>query len=276
MSEAEGLEGAPERGGMLRRVLAMKQKLRSGGTVLGAWVSLTDPAATEILGRTGFDFLMFDTEHCPWNLESVQASMMALNGTDTVPIVRVPWNDHVRIKQMLDLGVEGIMAPMVNSVAECQAFIAACKYPPAGRRGMGPRRASNYYRNIQDYLAVANEAIFCMPQIEHIDTVDVLDEFFAVPGVDAVAIGPNDLSGTVGLLRQLDHPTVRGALDKIIAAGARHNIPVFLGINTPAAAQRDLVARGVRVLTVTSDLELMAAGSRTALQATRDALGAGG
>jgi 2-keto-3-deoxy-L-rhamnonate aldolase RhmA len=276
MSEAAGLESVSQNVGTLRRALALKQRLRNGGTIIGAWLGLTDPAAAEILGQVGFDFLMIDTEHCPWNLESLQTAMMALNGADTVPIVRVPWNDHVRIKQVLDLGVEGIMAPMVNTVEECRAFVAACRYPPVGRRGLGPRRASNYYRDIGAYLAIANEAIFVMPQIEHIAAIDVLDDFFAVPGVDAVAIGPNDLSGTVGLLRQLDHPTVTGALDKIIAAGAARDIPVFLGVNTAPSAQQGLVGRGVRILTVTSDVELLAGGGREALRATRAVLGASG
>jgi 2-keto-3-deoxy-L-rhamnonate aldolase RhmA len=272
MSEAEGLESGTRPGKSLHRVLAMKQRLRAGTPIIGAWLGLTDPAAAEILGRMGFDFLMIDTEHGAWNIESLQMAVMALNGSDTVPIVRVPWNDHVRIKQVLDLGVEGIMAPMVNTVEQCRALVAACKYPPDGRRGMGPRRASNYYRDIQAYLAVANEAIFIMPQIEDIATVGVLDEFFAVPGIDAVAIGPNDLSGTAGLLRQLEHPTVRGALDAIIAAGKRSGVPVFLGVNTPAARQRELVDSGVRVLTVTSDIELLAAGGLQALRATREVL----
>ncbi|MBV9218778.1 MAG: hypothetical protein JO366_20385 [Methylobacteriaceae bacterium] len=272
MAEAEGLESTAGGSGVLRRALALKERLKAGGIIIGAWLGLTDPSAAEILGRVGFDFLMIDTEHSPWDLGTLQGALMALNGTDTVPFVRVPWNDHVRIKQVLDLGVEGVMAPMVRTVEECRAFVAACKYPPVGRRGIGPRRASNYYRDIQAYVAVANDAIFVMPQIEDIATVEIIDEFVNVPGIDAIAIGPNDLSGTAGLLRQLDHPTVRTALDKIIEAGARHKVPVFLGVNTPASAQRDLVARGVRILTVTSDLELLAGASRDALRATRDAL----
>ena len=175
---------------------------------IGAWLSLTDPAAAEILGSTGFDYLIIDTEHGAWDLQPLQTAIMALNGTDTVPIVRAPWNDHVRIKQLLDLGVEGILAPMVRTVEECRDLVAACRYPPVGRRGFGPRRASNYYRDIKTYEARANEAIFVMPQIEDIATLDVLDDFLDVPGIDAVAIGPNDMSGTAGLFRDANHPTI--------------------------------------------------------------------
>lgn len=271
MSEATGLDGSGGRT-MLGRTLALKRKLAAGGTVVGGWLSLNDPAAAEILARVGFDFLLIDTEHGPWDLQSLQNTLMGFNGTDTVPVVRVAWNDHVRIKQALDLGVEGILAPMVRTVDECRALVAACHYPPKGARGFGPRRASNYYRDLDAYIAASYDAIFVMPQIEDIATIDVLDEFLAVPGIDAVCIGPNDLSGTAGLLRQHEHPTVKGAVDRIIDTARARGLPVCLGINTPASAQAQWVARGVRVLLVTSDLELLAGGARNALRATQESL----
>ena len=278
MSEAEGLEDKSKAtrhaGRILGRVLAFKERLRAGETVIGAWLTFTDPVAAEILGRNGFDFLIVDTEHGgAWDLQQVQAMLMALNGSDTVPIVRVPWNDQVRIKQMLDLGVEGILAPMVSTLEECRALVAACRYPPDGRRGVGPRRASNYYRQTQDYMAVANQAIFIMPQIENIAVVDnFLDEYLSVPGIDAVAIGPNDMSGTAGVFPNRKHPRIVAAVDKICRAGAAKGIPVCLGVNTPAEEQREWVEKGVRLLTVTGDLDLVVSGSRDALKATRDAL----
>jgi 2-keto-3-deoxy-L-rhamnonate aldolase RhmA len=271
VSEAEGLDLAGE-SRILRRTLAFKKRLREGGVVMGAWLSLNDPVAAEIMGSSGFDYLIIDTEHGAWDLQPLQTSIMALNGTDTVPIVRVPWNDHVRIKQMLDLGVEGILAPMVRTAEECRELVAACRYPPVGRRGFGPRRASSYYRDIKAYEARANEAIFVMPQIEDIATVDRLDEFLAVPGIDAVAIGPNDMSGTAGLFRDPHHPTIRKAVDTIAAKASARGIPVCLGVNTPPAEQREWIAKGVRMLLVTSDLELLAGGSRRVLEANRDAM----
>jgi len=274
VSEAEGLQTSGGSWGSLGRARALKRKLKEGKAVVGAWLSLNDPCAAEILARAGFDFLLIDTEHGAWDLVTLQTTLMGFNGTDTVPIVRVPWNDHVRIKQALDMGVEGVMAPMVRNVAECQALVRACRYPPEGRRGFGPRRASNYYRNIEDYVAVANEAIFVMPQIEDIATLDELDDFLAVRGIDAVAIGPNDLSGTTGRFRQNQHPTNKEAVDKIIARSGAAGVPVCLGVNSKPAEQRDLIARGVRVLLVTSDVELLAGGARQVLEANRAALGA--
>lgn len=275
MAESSGLEPgagrAPE--GVLARALAFKQKLRNGGTVIGAWITIADPSVTEIMGKIGFDYVMVDTEHSPFDLQTLQTMLMALNGSPTVPMVRVAWNDHVRIKQLLDMGWEGILAPMVKTVQECKDLVAACRYPPSGTRGYGPKRASNYYQDIDAYVAAANEAIFVMPQIEDVATVEVLDEFLAVPGIDAVAIGPNDLSGSAGLLRQLDHPTVRTAHDLIVAKAAAHGIPLCLGVNTPASQNKQWVEKGVRVLMVTSDIELLAGGGSAALRATKEALG---
>jgi 2-keto-3-deoxy-L-rhamnonate aldolase RhmA len=198
---------------------------------------------------------------------------MGFNGTDPTSIVRVAWNDHVRIKQALDMGVEGILAPMVRTVEDCRQLVRSCRYPPQGTRGFGPRRASNYYRNLDEYVAVANEAIFVMPQIEDVATLGALDEFLAVPGIDAVAIGPNDLSGTTGFFRQHDHPANAGAIDRIVAGAKTAGIPVCLGVNSRPAEQRDLIARGVRILLATSDVELLAGGASRALAANREAIG---
>ena len=272
MAEIEGLERSASAVDMLARPRALKRRLREGHAVIGGWLSLTDPVAAEILGHVGFDFLMIDTEHSPWDLGPLQTALMALNGTSTVPIVRVAWNDHVRIKQVLDMGAEGILAPMVHTVAECRALVSACRYPPQGTRGYGPRRASNYYRDPDAYVAVANDSIFVMPQIENVAAIDVLDEYLAVPGIDALCLGPNDLSGSVGLLRQTSHPEVRSAIDRILEAAAARGVPTCLGVNSRADEQAALVRRGVRMLLVTSDTELLASGALASLRATQEAL----
>jgi 4-hydroxy-2-oxoheptanedioate aldolase len=273
MSEAEGLQGGAGEWGSLRRVAEFKRRLKVGETMIGGWLSLTDPVAAELLARSGFDYLFIDTEHGAWDLIALQTALMGFNGSPTVPIIRVPWNDHVRIKQMLDLGVEGIMAPMVRTVEECSALVRACRYPPVGARGFGPRRASNYYRDLDAYVAAANEAIFVMPQIEDIATLDVIDEFLAVPGIDAVALGPNDLSGTTGHFRQHQHPANVDAVNKVLARAKAAGIPACLGVNSKPADLPGLVAKGVKLLLVTADLELLAAGASEALRKGREAIG---
>ena len=271
MAESSGLAGTS--GDILGRAAALKTKLRSGGTLIGAWLTIADPAVAEIMGRIGFDYLMVDSEHSPFGLETLQTMLMALNGSPSVPMIRPAWNDHVRIKQLLDMGFEGILGPMVATVQECRDLVAACRYPPEGARGFGPKRASNYYADVDAYVAAANDAIFVMPQIEHIDTVALLDDFLTVSGIDAVAIGPNDLSGTAGLLRQTTHPTIKTAHDTILTKARQHGIPGCLGINTPASENKAWVERGIRVLMVTSDLELLAGGGRQMLEATKRAVG---
>ena len=274
MAESAGLQAYAEPKTMLARARALKQRIRAGEVVFGAWLSLTDPVAAEIMGRVGFDFLMLDAEHSVWDLGAMQTAIMALGDAPTVPMVRVAWNDHVRIKQALDLGAEGIVAPMVRTTEECGALVSACLYPPVGTRGYGPRRASHYYRDADAYVAAANDSIIVMPQLEDVASLNAIDDYLSVPGIDALWLGPNDLSGSAGLLRQLDHPTVRSALDKAIEAAAARGISVCMGVNTRADEQAALVRSGVRMLLVTSDTELLVAGGMASLRASREALAA--
>lgn len=257
---------------MSERSLALKQRLRAGDTVIGAWLSLLDPVVAEIMAHTGFDYVLIDTEHAPWSLPLLQTSLMAFNASATVPIVRIPWNDQVHVKQALDVGADGVLAPMVRTVAEVKALIAAAKYPPEGIRGFGPRRASNFTRNIDAYVAGANAATIVIPQIEDVRTVSVIDEILDLPGVDALCIGPNDLSGSAGLLRQHDHPTVRGAIESILAAAKAKGKAVCTGITLPADRQRDWVARGARMMLVTADIDLLVKGADRALAEARAAI----
>jgi 2-keto-3-deoxy-L-rhamnonate aldolase RhmA len=191
----------------------------------------------------------------------------------TVPIVRVPWNDQVHVKQALDVGADGVLAPMVRNVAEARALVAAAKYPPDGSRGFGPRRASDYGRNIDAYVAGANAATIVIPQIEHVETAAAIEEILDVPGVDALCIGPNDLSGSAGLLRQHDHPTVRKAIDQVLGAASARGVAVCTGITLPLERQQEWIARGARLTLLTSDVELLAGGAAAAVQAARAAFG---
>jgi 2-keto-3-deoxy-L-rhamnonate aldolase RhmA len=150
-------------------------------------------------------------------------------------------------------------------------LVRACRYPPLGARGFGPRRASNYYRDLDAYVSIANDAIFVMPQVEDIATVGIIDEFLAVPGIDAVALGPNDLSGTTGFFRQHSHPSNTSAIDKVIARAKAADVPVCLGVTSNPSEQKELSMRGVRLLLVMSDLDLLASGARAALQSSRSA-----
>lgn len=255
---------------MSDRSLALKHRLRAGEVVFGAWLSIADPVVAEIMATSGFDYVLIDTEHAPWSLEALQTALMTFKGERTVPIVRVPWNEQVHIKQALDLGADGILAPMVRTVDEARALLSACRYPPAGIRGFGPRRASNYHRSADDYVAHANESLIVIPQIEDIRTVAALDEIIAL-GIDALCIGPNDLSGSCGLLRQHSHPTVRNAIERILAAAKARGVAACMGITIPADQQGEWIGRGASMTLVTSDIELLVAGAAHALHSAQAA-----
>ncbi len=175
---------------MSARGMALKERLKAGAVAYGAWLSIADPVVAEIMAGAGLDYVMIDTEHAPWSLERLQTALMAFRGVETVPIVRVPWNDQVHVKQALDVGAEGILAPMVRTTAEASALVAACRYPPDGIRGFGPRRASDYGRDIEGYMALANRSTIVIPQIEDVRTVDEIEAILDLPGVDALCIGP--------------------------------------------------------------------------------------
>lgn len=254
---------------MSDRALALKKRLREGGTAVGAFLSMADPSVAEILANAGYDWVWIDNEHSPWSLRDLQTSLMAFNRTQTVPIVRAPWNDQVRIKQILDAGAEGIVSPMVKTVAEAKAFVSACRYPPVGTRGFGPRRASGYGRNIDKYMEQANDAIFVIPQIEDWRTAEIIEEMLDVPGIDVVAIGPNDLSGTHGLLRQVNHPKVKGSIDSVLAAAKKRGIATCMGVITPADQANEYAERGVRMQIVAGDVALLVGGYDKALATAR-------
>lgn len=253
---------------MSRRSAEFKKRLQRGEAVVGAWLSLNDISIAEIMATTGFDYILIDTEHATFDLASLKNTLIAFNGVITVPIVRVAWNDPVRIKQVLDMGADGIVAPMVRTVDDVKALVAACKYPPAGIRGFGPLRASNYYRNIENYRANSNDEVFIMPQIEHIDTVALVDEFLD-SGVDAICLGPNDLSGSLGLLGQFNERSVKKAIDQVLATAKARNAAVCPGVTASLKDQAKWLKKGVRMLLATSDVELLTAGAQSALDMTR-------
>jgi len=193
----------------------LKEKLQKGESVIGAFVGLGHPDVTEVLSRAGFDWLLIDGEHAPLGIETMQTMMMAMNGSGCTPIVRPQWNDPVVIKRVLDIGAYGVLVPWVNSKEEAEAAVSACRYPPEGIRGYGPRRASRFDSN---YRETANEEVLVSVQIETQKALDNLEEIASVDGVDALFIGPWDLSNNMGfgVPPQWENPRFLGALEAVI------------------------------------------------------------
>jgi len=187
------------------------ERMKQGETVLGTVITLNDPIVTEALCNL-YDFLWIDTEHNPFPLDVVQGHLLAAKGTGVTMLVRVAWNDPVLIKPVLDIGAHGVIVPMVSTVEDVKRAVAACRYPPEGIRGYGPRRPSNYGRlGGPDFCKAANDAMHTVVQIELADAVTNIEGIVRVAGLSGVLIGSNDLSGSLGVMGQPRHPKVLSA-----------------------------------------------------------------
>lgn len=204
----------------------LKAKLKKGEAVIGTWVGLGHPDVTEELSRLGFDFLLLDSEHGPMGFETLQQMMQSMNGTDCIPIVRPQWNDLVQIKRILDIGAYGVLIPWVNSKEEAENAVRACKYPPEGLRGFGPRRPM-MMKFDTEYFDTANDEILIAVQIETAQAIRNVDDILSVPGIDACYIGPWDLSVSLGfgVPPKWDNPQYSEAFDRVIEVSRKHGKP---------------------------------------------------
>jgi 2-dehydro-3-deoxyglucarate aldolase/4-hydroxy-2-oxoheptanedioate aldolase len=236
---------------------SFQDRLRQGQLCLGTCITFTDPTVTEALCGL-LDFVWIDMEHNPLTLETVQGHVMATKGSATIPLVRVPWNDPVLIKPILDLGAAGVIVPLIRTADETSRAVAACRYPPEGIRGFGPRRPSHYGRLTGPaFCQAANESVSVILQIEHVDAVNNLDAILAVSGITSIVIGPNDLAGSLGHIGEPHHPMVREAIATVIVGARRRGVPVGLASGDDPAKLLEWVKMGVQWLALGSDVTLM-------------------
>lgn len=185
----------------------LTEKMAAGDLLFGTVLTSGSPLVTELLAQCGFDVLWMDMEHSAIGIESLLNNMMAARSGGTPAWVRVPWNDPVRVKPVIDMGADGVIFPFVRTVEDARLAVASCTFPPAGIRGYGPLRALDYGRITQaEFVGSAYRDCQRILQIEHIDAVENLEAIAAVPGIDGFIVGPNDLSGSIGKLGQLDDP----------------------------------------------------------------------
>lgn len=243
-----------------------KARLKSGDTQIGLWVGLGDPSVAELCAGTGFDWLVIDGEHGPNGLRDVLAQLRAV-GDKTHPVVRTRDNNRAEIKQMLDIGAQTLLVPMIESAEQAREVVRSVLYPPAGVRGVGAAlaRASDY-SGIADYLHTANDEVCLLLQVESKAGIAALDDILAVDGVDGVFVGPSDLAADMGFVGRPGasevQAVVNDALNRIRAAGTAAGI--LTSDRTLAAGYaRD----GVEFLAVGSDVGVLRAG----LKALRDA-----
>lgn len=228
-------------------------KLRNHQPVSATWAQLGSSQCTEILADAGFDVIVIDMEHSQVTLPQLTNMMMAMKGTDAVPIVRAPWNDMVWCKQILDCGAYGIHIPYVSTREEAEYAVKSCKYALEGFRGIAStHRAVDYGLKKKEYWSRANQDIIVMVAIETPQGVDNIDEIASVEGVDGIFIGPSDLSTSMGHFVDPSHPEVREAINKVELSAKAHG--KFLGtIAANMDAAKALYERGYSIVYFMSD-----------------------
>lgn len=199
-------------------VNTFKQRLLAGEAQVGLWLGLADPYCAELAANAGFDWLLIDGEHAPNDLRSLLGQLQAVAPYPAQPIIRPPIGDPVLIKQLLDIGVQTLLVPMVDSAAQAAELVRAMRYPPFGIRGVGSALArASRWNSIPGYLDKADEQMCLLVQIENLDGLANLDAIAAVEGVDGVFIGPADLSAAMGHRGNPGHPEVQAAIEDAIA-----------------------------------------------------------
>jgi 4-hydroxy-2-oxoheptanedioate aldolase len=244
------------------------EKWRAGEPAYGAWLSIPSSLSAEAIARQRFDYVTVDMQHGAIDYQEAVHMLQAISVTDASPFVRVPWNDFGIIGKVLDAGALGVIIPMVNSAEEAKLAVSACRYYPDGARSFGPVRAGMYAG--PDYYANANREVACIPMIETRQAYERIEEILSVPGITAVYVGPADMSITLGLQPRLDNG---GEFEEIRLGVAKACIAhgVFPGIHATAALAAKHVAAGYKMITITSDMGLIAAGAAADLRTARGA-----
>lgn len=234
---------------------------RADRPLIGMWVASGSAVSAEICAGSGLDWLLIDMEHGPNSLPSVLAQLQAAAAYPVTPVVRVPSADPVVIKQVLDVGAQTLLVPMVDSAADAEAAVRAAHYAPRGMRGVGSALArSSRWNRVDGYLEQAGDHVSVIVQIESAAAVDAAAEIAAVPGVDAVFVGPADLSASLGLLGQQGHPEVIAAVRRVFEAVRGAGTPVGVNAFDPGLAREHLDA-GAAFVAVGADVSLIARGS---------------
>ena len=237
-----------------------KRAIKAGRQQIGLWSSLSSHVTVEVVAGSGYDWLLIDTEHSPNELPMVHSQLQAATGGTAHPIVRPPWNDTVMIKRFLDIGVQTLLIPYVQTEEEAKNAVAATRYPPKGVRGFaGSSRATRFGR-VKDYFKRCEEELCVLVQVETRLALDSLEAIANVDGVDGVFIGPGDLSAGLGYLGDQGHPdVVRAIADAIKRIKACGKAP---GILTPdEKLARHYIEQGTLFTAVGSDLGILARGS---------------
>lgn len=249
-----------------------KNRLREawsrGEKTVNGWLSIPSSFSAEVMAQQGWDSLTIDTQHGLIDYQSATTMLQAISTTETVPIVRVPWREPGIIMKMLDAGAYGVLCPMVNSAGQAAELVSYCRYPPEGQRSFGPIRALLYAG--ADYPSHANDEILVIAMIETREALNNLDDIAATPGIDALYIGPADLSNSLGCTPKFDQEEqpVVDAIDAILEGARKAGKHAGIHCGSPDYASR-MLENGFDFVTILSDARMIAAQSSAVLSQVR-------
>lgn len=238
----------------------LKQKLKARDPIIGSWINTCSPVVAELMAEAGFDFLCVDAEHSPVDLPLAHQLFQAISSGNPhcAPLIRTHGIDYAFVKRYLDSGAHGVIAPMVRSIADVDTLVEAIKYPPIGLRGVGFCRANKYGVDLKKHFDEANGETLLVLQIEHISAVDQIDAILSHEEVDVAFIGPYDLSASMGLTAQFDHPDFLEAQKKILASCERHEVAPGIHVVQPNVLElKQRLDEGYRFLAFSLDITFL-------------------
>jgi 2-dehydro-3-deoxyglucarate aldolase len=242
---------------------SVKEKLKKGKPVFGGWIMTASPVVAELFTRVGFDWVAIDTEHASVSAKDLPIMLGIIEKGGAVPFVRLAHNDPVLIKQALDAGAGGLIAPQINSPAEARAFVSAALFPPEGSRGVSFCRASGYGDRFDEYVRNFNRNVILVAMIENVAALAEIKKIIAVPGIDALFIGPYDLSASLGRPGEFSAPSFRSTLGKIEKAAARAKMPMGMHVVPPDNKQiKSAVNKGYLFIGCSVDTRILLHGAR--------------
>lgn len=240
----------------------------AGEPPAGTWIMSASPLVAEAIGHAGFDWAVLDMEHTPIDLMTLVHLLQAVSGTKLEPVVRVPWNDTVTIKRVLDAGAKTLLVPFVQNAAEAQAAVDALRYPPLGKRGLAGMGRASKFGTVPDFAATENSRVALIVQLETAEAIGELEAIASIDGIDALFIGPGDLSATMGHVGQLTHPDVLAITADAVRRAKALGKPIGTVGGTPevCAKYREI---GFDFIAIASDLGLLMRGAQAACAALK-------
>ena len=247
----------------------VREKVRSGHNTFGCFMGMGSPTIAELLAHAGCEWLVVEMEHNGLDMAEVEHMLMAMNGTDTIPMVRIPSADPVFIQRTLDIGALGIAVPMVRTAAEAEAIVRASRYPPQGTRSFGPLRASQYTIDYEDYFDQANDNVLITLILETVEAVENLEAIANVPGIDVLYIGSFDLCLSMGLNPfDMPLPEIDAVIERALAVARSCDVAAGIGSGSPEEL-RQRAAQGFTFLGYGPDYQLLLGSLRPGVEAFR-------